>query len=238
MPRLDGRTPDQMREVLIQPDYFRKNDALVSFGATKVLCYASIEQRVPHWLVGAGSGWLTADYNMLPSAGTPRQQRERSYPSGRTHEIQRLIGRSLRAAVDLSAIPPLTIHVDCDVILADGGTRTASITGGMVALANLIGQEAGKFKGNPLLRLVSAVSVGIYSGEPVLDLNYVEDRDADVDANVVGMSDGDFAEVQATSEHGSYSREQLDQMLDLAAPALKTLYSLQREAITDHGLLA
>ena len=238
MTRLDGRNPDQMREVLIQPDYFRKNDVLVSYGATKVLCFASLEQRVPHWLVGAGTGWLTADYNMLPSAGNPRQQRERPNPSGRTQEIQRLIGRSLRAAIDLSAVPPMTIHVDCDVILADGGTRTASITGGMVALANLIGQEAGKFKGNPLLRLVAAVSVGLVRGEAVLDLNYIEDRDADVDANVVGMSDGDFAEVQATSEHGSYSREQLDQMLDLAAPALKTLYGMQREAIKDTGMLA
>lgn len=238
MPRLDGRKPDQMREVLIQPDYFRTNDVLVSYGATKVLCYASVEQRVPHWLVGAGAGWLTADYNMLPSAGTPRQQRERPNPSGRTQEIQRLIGRSLRAAVDLAAFPPLTIHVDCDVILADGGTRTASITGGMVALANLLGQEAGKFRGNPLQRLVAAVSVGISNGEPVLDLNYVEDRDADVDANVVGMSDGDFAEVQSTSEHGSFSRDQLDQMLDLAAPALKELYKLQRAAIHESGMLA
>lgn len=238
MARLDGRKPEEMRDVRIQPDHFRKNDVLVSYGATQVLCFASIEQRVPHWLVGAGSGWLTADYNMLPSAGTPRQQRERPYPSGRTHEIQRLIGRSLRAAIDIAALPPITVHIDCDVIVADGGTRTASITGGMVALANLLGQEAAKFRANPLKRLVAAVSVGIANGGPLLDLNYVEDRDAAVDANVVGISDGAFAEVQVTSEHGTFNRSDLDTMLDLAAPAIKALYDLQRKSITAGGLLA
>lgn len=233
MARNDSRAAGQMREVIIAPDSFRKSDALISCGATKVLCYASIEERVPHWLVGAGCGWLTAEYNMLPSAGDPRQQRERPYASGRTQEIQRLVGRSLRAAVNLAVLPPLTLRVDCDVIIADGGTRTASITGGMVALANLIHQESRRFSGatHPLKCLAAAVSVGIVKGEPALDLSYVEDRDAEVDANVVGLSAGGFAEVQATSEHGTFTREQLDAMLDLTEPTLQQLYDLQREHI-------
>lgn len=229
MARIDGRKQNQLREISIQPDMFRKNDVLVAYGATRVLCYASIEGRVPPWLVGAGCGWLSAEYNMLPTAGEPRQQRERPYPSGRTHEIQRLVGRSLRAAVQLDNLPPLTIHVDCDVIIADGGTRTASITGGMVALANLLYSEGHRFNKPVLKSLIAAVSVGIVKGEPVLDLNYVEDRDAEVDSNVVGIAGGGFADVQATSEHGTFSREQLDAMLDLAAPALERIYELQRE---------
>jgi ribonuclease PH len=231
MIRMDGREPGQLREVAIEPDYFRKNDVLVSFGATKVLCYASIEGRVPPWLVGAGCGWLTAEYNMLPSSGDPRQKRERPNPSGRTQEIQRLIGRSLRAAINLNALPPLTVNIDCDVIVADGGTRTASITGAMVALANLVHSESHRFDSSVISQLVAAVSVGISKGVPVLDLNYVEDRDADVDANVVGMAGGDFAEVQATSEHGTFNRQQLDDLLDLAAPALDKIYTMQRAVI-------
>ena len=236
MLRIDGRKPDQLREIVIEPDHFRKNDVLVSFGATKVLCYASIEHRVPQWLMGAGVGWLTAEYAMLPSAGDPRQRRERPSPSGRSHEIQRLIGRSLRAAIDLSLVPPLTIHIDCDVLVADGGTRTASITGAMVALANLIQLESKRFKQAPIKCLAAAISVGISAGVAVLDLNYIEDRDAEVDANIVGLSGGDFAEVQATSEKGTYSRAQLDEMLDLATPALDTLYNLQRAATKYQGL--
>jgi ribonuclease PH len=228
MTRIDGRKLDQLREISIQPDMFRKNDVLVAYGATRVLCYASIEGRVPPWLVGAGCGWLSAEYNMLPSAGEPRQQRERPYPSGRTHEIQRLVGRSLRAAVQLDNLPPVTIHIDCDVIVADGGTRTASITGGMVALANLIQSEGHRFNKPVLKSLIAAISVGIVKGAPALDLNYVEDRDAEVDANVVGIAGGGFADVQATSEHGTFSREQLDAILDLAAPALEQIYELQR----------
>lgn len=236
MIRIDGRQPDQLREVTIEPDTFRKNDVLVCFGATKVLCYASIEARVPHWLMGAGCGWLTAEYSMLPSAGDPRQKRERPNPSGRTQEIQRLIGRSLRAAIKLDALPPLTIHIDCDVIVADGGTRTASITGAMVALANLLHSESHRFDSQIVSHLVAAVSVGITSGTPVLDLNYVEDRDADVDANIVGMAGGDFAEVQSTSEHGTFNRDQLNALLDLASPALESLYDLQRKVIRLKGI--
>jgi len=231
MARLDGRNAGQMREIRIEPDKFRKNDVLISYGATRVLCYASIETRVPPWLVGAGCGWLSAEYNMLPSAGDPRQQRERPYPSGRTHEIQRLIGRSLRAAVNLDALPPLTIHIDCDVIVADGGTRTASVTGGMVALANLLQTESHRFSQPVAKCLVAAISVGIVKGTAVLDLNYVEDRDAEVDANVVGLSTGGFADVQSTSEHGTFVRAQLDEMLDLAAPALEQLYAMQRASV-------
>jgi ribonuclease PH len=238
MQRIDGRQPAQMREISLQTDVFRRHDVLVSYGATKVLCFASLQDRVPPWLVGSGRGWLSAEYNMLPTASEPRQQRERNFPSGRTHEIQRLIARSLRAALDLDVLPQLTINIDCDVIVADGGTRTASITGGMVALANLIHSEQRRFQSAaPLLRhLVAAISVGIVDQVPVCDLNYVEDRDAHVDANVVGLSSGGFAEVQATNEHGSFVRAQLDAMLDLADSALQQLYELQRGCIKQRGL--
>lgn len=231
MARIDGRQSGEMREIAIAPDCFRKNDTLVTYGATKVLCYASIEERVPGWLAGAGVGWLTAEYSMLPSAGDPRQDRERRGVSGRTQEIQRLIGRSLRAALNLQALPPMTVHIDCDVIIADGGTRTASITGGMVALGNLIATERRRFRHDPVKCLVAAISAGIVKGEALLDLNYVEDRDAEVDANVVGLSTGGFAEVQATNEHGDFSREELDNVLDLCLPALDGLYGMQREHI-------
>jgi len=231
MARIDGRQPGEMRDITIEPNCFRKNDALVSYGATKVLCYASIEERVPGWLAGAGVGWLTGEYNMLPSAGDPRQDRERRFPSGRTQEIQRLIGRSLRAALNLQALPPLTIYIDCDVIIADGGTRTASITGAMVALANLLATERRRFRSEPLTCLVAAVSAGVVDKTPLLDLNYVEDRDAAVDANIIGLSTGGFAEVQATNEHSEFSREELDALLDLCQPALEKLFALQREHI-------
>jgi ribonuclease PH len=238
MQRLDGRAPGQLREITLQPDMFRKHDVLVSYGATKVLCFASIQDRVPQWLMGSGMGWLSAEYNMLPTASEPRQQRERNFPSGRTHEIQRLVSRSLRAALNLDVLPPMTINIDCDVIVADGGTRTASITGGMVALANLIASEQRRFQSaQGLLKcLVAAVSVGVIHNTPVCDLNYVEDRDAQVDANVVGLSSGGFAEVQATNEHGSFDRPQLDEMLDLAQAGLEHLYSLQRACIRQKHL--
>jgi ribonuclease PH len=231
MARPDKRASGEMRAVTIQPNLYRQNDVLVSFGATRVYCYASLEERVPGWLVGAGQGWLNAEYNMLPSAGAPRQQRERPYPSGRTHEIQRLVGRSLRAALNMQNLPSLTLHIDCDVIVADGGTRTASITGGMVAMANLLHTERHRFQ-RPLLKcLVAAVSVGVVNHDVVLDLSYTEDRDAQVDANFVGLSTGGFAEVQATNEHGAFSREQLEAMLALAEPALAQLFALQRQHI-------
>ncbi|MCB1218372.1 ribonuclease PH [bacterium] len=233
MSRLDGRGPAQMRDVELQPDSFRRNDVLVKYGATQVLCYASIEDRVPPWLVGSGSAWLTAEYQMLPTASEPRQRRERLQLSGRTQEIQRLIGRSLRTAVNLQGLGQLTFHIDCDVIVADGGTRTASITGAMVALANLIDDHSERFRRFPdiLTHLVAAVSVGVVNGTAVCDLNYVEDRDAEVDANVVGLSSGGYAEIQATNEDGAYDRAQLNAMLDLADTALADLHGRQRGAI-------
>ncbi len=233
MSRLDGRNAAQMRDVELLPDTYRRNDVLVRYGATQVLCYASIEDRVPPWLVGSGSAWLTAEYQMLPTSSEPRQRRERLQLSGRTQEIQRLIGRSLRTAVRLQGLGQLTFRVDCDVLVADGGTRTASITGSMVALANLIDQEQNRFKRNPdiLSHLVAAVSVGIVDGNPVCDLNYVEDRDAEVDANVVGLSSGGYAEIQATNEDGAYDRAQLNAMLDHADSALTELFEKQRKAI-------
>ena len=237
MARIDGRNPNQLRDIQIQANHFRKNDVLIAFGATKVLCYASIEERVPPWLMGSGSGWLSAEYNMLPSSGSPRHARERPYASGRTQEIQRLIGRSLRAALYLVNLPPLTFHVDCDVTVADGGTRTACITGGMVALANLVHQENHRFTRGPAVKcLVAAISAGMVDGNAMLDLNYVEDRDAEVDANLIGLSTGGFAEVQATNEHGDFTREQLDAILDLAIPAHNQLYDMQRENIALKGL--
>ncbi|MCB1188264.1 ribonuclease PH [bacterium] len=239
MSRLDGRAPAQMREVELLPDSFRRNDVLVKYGATQVLCYASIEDRVPPWLVGSGSAWLTAEYQMLPTASEPRQRRERLQLSGRTQEIQRLIGRSLRTALNLQGLGQLTFRIDCDVLVADGGTRTASITGSMVALANLIDDEKERFKRFPdiLTHLVSAVSVGIVNGNPVCDLNYVEDRDAEVDANVVGLSTGGYAEIQATNEDGAYNRVQLNAMLDQADTALEQLFAMQRSAIRRSGWL-
>jgi ribonuclease PH len=228
---VDGRQASEMRKISIEPDYFRKNDVLVSYGNTKVLCYASIEEKVPQWLLGAGSGWLTAEYNMLPTAGDPRQSRERNLSSGRTQEIQRLIGRSLRAAISLELLPQVTIRIDCDVIVADGGTRTASITGSMVALCNLLHQQRQRMQAAPVKSLAAAISAGIVKGLPVLDLNYIEDHDAEVDANIVGLSVGGFAEVQATNEQGAFTREQLDSVLTMASTALGDLYRMQREVI-------
>ena len=188
--------------------------------------------------MGSGMGWISAEYNMMPTAGDPRQRRERPNPSGRTMEIQRLISRSLRAAVNMDVLPPMTINVDCDVIVADGGTRTASITGSMVALANLIHQESRRFNSaRPLIKcLAAAVSGGVKDSQSIIDLNYIEDRDAEVDANIVGLSTGGFAEVQATNERGQFSRESLDTILDMAQGALGGLYDLQRRHIRLAGL--
>ncbi len=229
--RNDGRQPDEMRKIVIQPDHFRRNDVLIRYGNTTVLCFASIEERVPQWLLGSGTGWLTAEYNMLPTSSEPRQNREKTAQSGRTQEIQRLIGRSLRAALRLEMLPQLTLRIDCDVIVADGGTRTASITGAMIALCNLIHHNRGRINPACLYSLVGAVSAGIVRGTPLLDLNYLEDSDAGVDANFVGLSIGGFAEVQATGEHSTFQRAEMDALLDLAAPALAHIYNLQSEHI-------
>jgi ribonuclease PH len=199
-------------------------------GDTRVLCACTIEDRVPGWMRGKGTGWITAEYSMLPRAGAERSQREaaRGKIGGRTHEIQRLIGRSLRACVDLPRLGERTITLDCDVLQADGGTRTASITGAYVALARAFR----KFGMEHLIAAqVGAVSVGISGGRLLLDLNYAEDSTAEVDFNVVMLGDGRFVEVQGTAEHQAFSREQMDQMVELAGAGIRQLFDLQRAAV-------
>ncbi len=230
--RTDGRAPNQLRPVKIVHDYlkFAEGSVLIRVGDTRVICAATIEDRVPGWMRGKGSGWVTAEYSMLPRAGAERSQREASAGriGGRTHEIQRLIGRSLRACLDLPRLGERTITLDCDVIQADGGTRTASITGAYVALARALN----KFGMSQLLvGQVAAVSVGISAGQLLLDLNYAEDSTAEVDFNVV-MTDADrYIEVQGTGEQRAFSREQMTQMLDLAAGGIHQLFQVQRAAV-------
>lgn len=228
--RPDGRRPDQLRPLEIIPNYQKhaEGSALVKLGDTWVLCSASVEQGVPGFLVGKGQGWLTAEYAMLPRATHTRSKRD---PGGRGKEIQRLIGRSLRAAVDLKQLGERTIAVDCDVLCADGGTRVASITGAWVALALAIKKlvRDGQLPDmRALAPPVAAVSVGIVDGEVVLDLPYVEDSKAAVDMNVVGGEDGKLIEVQGTAEQGTFDRRQLDAMLDLATKGIKELAIAQR----------
>jgi ribonuclease PH len=230
--RNDGRVPNQLRPVKIVPDYlkFAEGSVLIRVGDTRVICAATIEDRVPGWMRGKGRGWVTAEYSMLPRAGTERSQREAARGSigGRTHEIQRLIGRSLRGVVDMAHLGERTITLDCDVIQADGGTRTASITGAYVALARALH----RFGMSQLLTgQVAAVSVGIVSGIAHLDLDYSEDSAAEVDFNVVMTDDDRLIEVQGTAEHGAFSRAQMDQMVDLAAAGIRQLFALQRSAI-------
>jgi ribonuclease PH len=230
--RADGRAANQLRPVKIVPDYlkFAEGSVLIRVGDTRVICAATIEDRVPPFLRGKGTGWVTAEYSMLPRAGTERSQREASAGriGGRTHEIQRLIGRSLRSVVDLAPLGERTITLDCDVIQADGGTRTASITGAYVALARALRRYG---MGHLVAGEVAAVSVGIVGGQLLLDLNYGEDSTADVDMNVVMTDDDRFIELQGTAEHKAFSREQMGQMIDLAAAGIRQLFQLQREAI-------
>ena len=230
--RADGRVPNQLRPIKIVPDYlkFAEGSVLMRAGDTRVICAATIEDRVPGWLRGKGRGWVTAEYSMLPRAGTERSQREAARGSigGRTHEIQRLIGRSLRAVIDMGRLGERTITLDCDVIQADGGTRTASITGAYVALARALNKYG---MGQLLTGQVAAVSVGIINGQPYLDLDYSEDSTAEVDFNVVMTDDDRLIEVQGTAEHGAFTREQMDQMIDLGAAGIRQLFALQRAAI-------
>jgi ribonuclease PH len=230
--RADGRVPNQLRPVKIVPDYlkFAEGSVLIRVGDTRVICAVTIEDRVPGWMRGKGRGWVTAEYSMLPRAGTERSQREAARGSigGRTHEIQRLIGRSLRGVVDMGRLGERTITLDCDVIQADGGTRTASITGSYVALARGLNRYG---MGHLLTGQVAAVSVGIVNGLTYLDLDYGEDSSADVDFNVVMVDDERLIEVQGTAEHGAFSRPQLDQMIDLAAGGIRQLFTIQRNAI-------
>lgn len=239
--RPSGRAPDQPRDIKLTRDYTRhaEGSVLVEFGDTKVLCNASVEAGVPRWLRGKNQGWVTAEYGMLPRATHTRGGREatRGKQGGRTLEIQRLIGRSLRAAVNLKKLGEFTITVDCDVIQADGGTRTASITGGCVALIDAIRylQREKKIKGDPFAQLVSSVSVGLFKGVPVVDLDYPEDSTAGTDMNVVMAESGGLIEIQGTAEAGTFSREQLNAMLDLAEQAGTQLYAHQREALGIRG---
>lgn len=231
--RPSGRQPDQMREIRITRNYTRhaEGSVLVEFGDTRVLCTASVEERVPGWLRGQGRGWVTAEYGMLPRSTSERMAREaaRGKQGGRTQEIQRLIGRSLRAAVDLKALGERVVTIDCDVIQADGGTRTASITGGFVALADALDwmREKGLLTSNPLTAQMASVSVGISNGVPVLDLDYAEDCTAETDMNVVMNGEGAFIEVQGTAEGHPFSADELQAMLGLAKKGIGELIEHQ-----------
>jgi ribonuclease PH len=234
--RLDRLANNSLRPLNFQLDFVAHPLAsvLISCGNTKVLCTASIEATVPKFLVNSGKGWLTAEYRMLPGATIPRQAREILKLSGRTQEIQRLIGRSLRAAIDLTVLGERTITIDADVLQADAGTRTAAITGGYVALAHGIDKllQQGELTTSPLLEPVAAVSVGLIAGEAYLDLNYAEDVAADVDFNVVMNGKLELIEVQGTAESGSFSRSQMNQMLDYAEMGIKQLFAAQQTALT------
>jgi ribonuclease PH len=226
----EGRRPDELRSIDVVPDFVEQADGsvLISFGKTRVLCTASIEEGVPRWLAGSGRGWMTAEYGMLPASTGERSAREAraGRQGGRTVEIQRLVGRSLRAAYDLQKLGERTLWLDCDVIQADGGTRTAAITGAWIALA-----RAAKRKGLPApMERVGAVSVGIVGGEPLLDLDYGEDSTADVDMNVVMRGDGRLIEVQSTAERNAFTREELDRLIDFAAAGIDQIFEIQAKA--------
>lgn len=235
--RPSGREPDEMRRVTFNTDFtmHAEGSVLTDFGNTRVLCTASVEDRVPPWLRGGGSGWITGEYGMLPRSTHSRMGREaaRGKQSGRTQEIQRLIGRSLRAAADLNALGEKTITLDCDVIQADGGTRTAAISGAYVALQMAIGRlcDTRRIKKNPLHGQIAAVSVGIYNGIPVLDLDYAEDSQAETDMNVVMNEAGRFVEVQGTAEGHAFSRDEFDHLLSLAAKGVAEIVEAQNAAI-------
>ena len=234
MPRPDGRTNDQLRPVALErgANPYAEGSCLIRMGGTLVHCTASVETGAPPHKRGSGEGWVTAEYSMLPRATVERTSRERQGPGGRTQEIQRLIGRSLRAAMGTMVFGEFTIKVDCDVLQADGGTRTASITGGCVALADACAWLAARQGiASPFGSLVAAVSVGICEREPRLDLAYLEDRDAGVDANVVLLEPNRFVELQGTAEHGTFSRAELDLLLGHAERGIAQLFSAQRKAL-------
>jgi len=240
MERPSGRRPSQLRQVRITRNFtcHAEGSVLVEFGNTKVICTASIDKGVPRFMRGEGRGWLTAEYGMLPRSTGSRMDREaaRGKQGGRTVEIQRLIGRSLRAAVDLSKLGENTLTIDCDVIQADGGTRTASITGACVAVVDAleVAQRKKLVKENPLKHMIAAVSVGVYKGEPILDLDYAEDSKAETDMNVIMTEHGDFIEVQGTAEGEPFSAQHLQSMLDLAATGTKSLVQVQKMALASN----
>ena len=237
MARHDGRSDDQLRTVEMLPDYLENpaGSVLISMGRTRVLCSASVDERVPPFLVGSGEGWVTGEYAMLPAATDRRTQREvnKGKPSGRTMEIQRLIGRSLRSVVDRKALGDRTIWVDCDVLQADGGTRTASITGGFVAMCLALKslREKNVLKRPVLTGMLAAISVGVVQGTPVLDLDYVEDSAAAVDMNIVRTDAGEYIELQGTAETTPFNRESLNRMLELGDIGIDNLLGKQRELL-------
>ena len=237
MSRPSGRQPQQLREISLTRQFtcHAEGSVLVAFGNTKVICTASVEEGVPRFLRGQGRGWITAEYGMLPRSTDSRMGREaaRGKQGGRTVEIQRLIGRSLRAAVDTKRLGEHTITIDCDVIQADGGTRTAAITGSCVALVDALRylQREGKIKTDPLQQMIASVSVGVVGGVPVLDLDYIEDSGADTDMNVVMTEAGEFIEVQGTAEGQAFSRDDLNAMLELAAGGIDELIRQQKAAL-------
>jgi len=230
-----GRANSELRVVTLERDVapYAEGSCLATFGLTRVLCTATVEEGVPNWRRGRGEGWLTAEYAMLPRATRTRTNRERAQLGGRTQEIQRLIGRSVRAMLDDFKFGEFTVKLDCDVLVADGGTRTAAITGASVAIVDAFDWmvKMGKISANPVKRRVAAISVGIIDGEPRLDLDYDEDVRADVDMNVVMSSEREFVEVQGTGEHGTFDRAQLDHLLDLAISGIEKLDTMQQAAL-------
>ena len=242
MIRSDGRRPNQLRPINISPGFLAhaEGSALIEMGGTTVLCAVSVEDRIPRFAVGTGSGWITAEYGMLPRSTLTRTPRETSARSGRTAEIQRLIGRSLRAVCRLDLIGERTFVVDCDVLRADGGTRTAAITGAYVALTQALYKmtEGKNLPTQPLRCAVAAVSAGILDGIPLLDLNYEEDYKAAVDFNVVMTEEGELVEVQGTGESHSFTREEMSQLLDLSEAGIRELFEAQRRALAEAGLSA
>lgn len=240
MNRPSSRQANQLRSINITRNYTKhaEGSVLVEFGDTKVICTVSVETGVPRFLKGMGQGWLTAEYGMLPRSTGERIQREaaRGKQSGRTQEIQRLIGRSLRAALDLKKLGENTLHIDCDVIQADGGTRTASITGASVALVDALAtmKKRGLIKADPFKHFIAAVSVGIYQGEPVLDLDYIEDSQAETDLNVVMTDAGGFIEIQGTAEGMPFQPEELNTMLALAKQGIEQIFTIQKEALVNN----
>jgi len=233
MPRVDGRNSDQLRPVVLTRDFLAhpEGSVLVEFGMTKVICTASVEERVPPFLKGQGLGWVTAEYAMLPRSTNTRTPRDNRGPSGRSQEIQRLVGRALRAVFERRKLGERTVWVDCDVIQADGGTRTAAITGSFVAVTDALGRIPGVKASEVIRDSVAAISVGIVSGEAVLDLNYAEDSAAEVDMNIVMTGRGAFVEVQGTAEQTAFARSQLDTLLALAEGGIRRLSDLQRRAL-------
>jgi len=235
MARHNDRKDDQLRKVTVTKDYNKhaEGSCLIEFGDTRVICTASVEEKVPPFLFNSGKGWVTAEYGMLPRSTNTRMRRDKAASSGRTMEIQRLIGRSLRGVVDLKKLGERTIKVDCDVIQADGGTRTASITGGFIALTLAVNKikEDGLIGDSPISDSVAAISVGTKNGSLLLDLDYIEDSSADMDMNVVMVGRGDFIEVQGTAEGDPFSKKQMDALLDIASKGIKELVEIQKEIL-------